>query len=347
MRAAAAHCAGSSRRGLLAPGLSAAALSVLAAAAPAQTPAPVSVANDLRACISGTEGFRDGPHLGELQKSLEAVPNKYWTGVTEIAPGVTRLTSAHSDITVELRLPDASGSGHCLAFGPSLRQGDGARTADTFVEFNFLPGFAAAETPAGYTRRYVFPDLSYTVELVAFQTPDLGEVVGFTFAGVPQDLKTRELSAGDPNVSPDYVRAIVAWATQVCALTMPGNEQVRKAIEDGGFEYGHANGGNPEVVTYFLPDNSVSATVGGYTCTIDTRYLGAPEATALVDAMLRERLAGRFQRSAQTFNGACAVFSNIHPGHGPLVISVGQRTQSAQRTCVDDGTTRIWFEVPG
>ena len=102
-----------------------------------------------------------------------------------------------TDRTIEIKLPDATGAAHCMIFGPSLGSGQGALTADKFVELNFLKGLVPAAAPQGVTRRYNIPGAPYRADLIAY-SPASGDVVGFAFSGVPQNLTTRALSAADP-----------------------------------------------------------------------------------------------------------------------------------------------------
>lgn len=314
--------------------------------AKAQTPRGVSVANSLRICLLEKGGFRDAPRAADLQASVAVAPGPRWN-VTEIAPGVFRLSSHIDPIIVEIKLPDASGSGHCLAFGGGLTPEDAAKAADTYVEFGFGRGLQPVAAGNGVLRRYQHPGLDFTYELVAYVAPNVGPIVGLAFTNVTANRpEKRALSAGDARVSRQNVATILGWATAACALTLGDEARTRQTFEGGGFEFGHGTGGNSPRSIYFYPDNSVSADVAGFMCNIDTRYIDGGEAAAIVQAALDQHLPGQFLRGSFSPD-ACATFTRNYGTGTPLVIYVSSLPPDRGRSCARDGTTRIQFEVPG
>ena len=312
----------------------------------AQTPRGVSVANSLRICLLEKGGFRDAPRAADLQASVAVAPGPRWN-VTEIATGVFRLTSHIDPIIVEIKLPDANGNGHCLAFGGGLTPGDAAKAADTYVEFGFGRGLEPVPPSNGVLRRFQHPGLEFGYELLAYEAPVIGPIVGLAFTNVSANRPVkRELTGRDPQVSQQNVRTLLGWTTAVCALTLGDAARTKQTLEGGGFEFGHGSGGSSPRSTYFYPDNSISAEVASYMCEIGSRYLSGPDAVDVVMAALNQHLPGQF-----TMRGAsreiCATFSRNPGTGGPLVIYVSSWSTDSRRHCANDGTTRIQFEIPG
>ena len=322
------------------------AASIAAAPAQTQTPAATSVANDLRASIAGEGGLRDAQRIGQLDASMARVPNRRWTNVVEIAPGVHRISDAKADITIEIKLRDATGAAHCVAFGPKLRPGDGALAADKFVELGFMTGFVNSPPRAGTQRRYVVANAPYTAELVAMQTAEQGDVVGFVFSDVPAGLTTRALSRGDASVSTAAVQSALGNGINICLRNFFQADSVDQSLTAAGFEFGFETGGSYPQQTYFTADNAVSVTLGQGSCRIETAYL-SPEGTRQVTAQALERnAAGIFRFNTSGYDG-CPSFS-AGPGlNMPLVLGITNLSSGGRATCIADGTSRIRFEVPG
>ncbi len=312
----------------------------------AQTPRGVSVANSLRICLLEKGGFRDAPRAANLQASVAVAPGPRWN-VSEIAPGVFRLTSHIDPIIVEIKLPDAYGNGHCLAFGGGLTPDDAAKAADTYVEFGFGRGLQPVNGGNGVLRRYQHPGLDFGYELVAYQAPGIGPVVGLAFTNVTGGAPRKQaLSAGDARVSPREVRFTLAWAAATCAATLGNEARIKAAFESGGFKFSHATGASAPQSTYFDLGNAISAKVSSYSCEIDTRYVGAGDAAAQVEIGLNQKMPGQFRRSAPSY-GSCATFIRNSGAGSPLNIYVSSLPTGQQRTCVQDGTSRVQFEIPG
>ena len=317
-----------------------------AGASYAQTPRGISVANSLRICLLEKGGFRDAPRAADLQASVAVAPGPRWN-VSEIAPGVFRLTSHLDPIIVEIKLPDAGGSGHCLAFGGGLTPQDAIKAADTYVEFGFGRGLQPMNATNGALRRYHHPGLDFGYELVAYEAPGIGPVVGLAFTNVTANRpQKRSLSAGDPKVSRQNVARVLGWATAACAVSLGNDARIKQIFEGGGFEFGHGTGNRPPNSVYFYPDNSVSAKVAGAICEIDTRYLSGMDAVSAVGAALSQHLPGQFRNNGGT-SGNCATFSRNPGAGGPLVITVSSLPPDRRTSCTPDGTARVQFVIPG
>ncbi len=322
------------------------AASLAVAPVQAQTPAPVSVANDLRACIVGEGGFRDAQRIGQLDASMARVPNKRWTNVVEIAPGVHRITDRTSDITIEIKLRDATGAAHCVAFGPKLRPGDGARAADKFVELGFLTGLVQSPPRAGTQRRYVIANAPYTAELIAMQTAAQGDVVGFVFADLPEGLTTRALSRGDAAVLAPAAQLALGNGINICLRQFFQTDSVPRSLAAAGFELGFETGGSAPRRTYFTADNAVSVSVGPGSCRVETTYLSVESARQITAQALERNAPGMFRFSGSSYDGCPAFFAG--PGLNlPLAVSISNLSSGGRTTCVPDGTSRIRFEVVG
>ena len=326
----------------------AAAISLLCLAVPAiaQTPVPISVANILRTCISDADGTRDAARLAQLERSLATVPNRRWTNKVEVGPGVHRITGATSLETIEIKLPDANGAAYCIVYGPSIAVGQAALSADKFVEMSFLPGLVAAQPPQGVARRYVMQGAPYQIELLAFNTAEVGDVVGFAFASVPQNLTTRSLSVGDPTVTYQNVSAAITNAVMICTRDITNIEGAAQALTATGFQLGYRDGRDANRRTFFSADNAVSVRVSPGTCTVDTKYLHPSTTAQITSAALNAAAPGVFQYRAQGSNG-CPGFSSSGRYHIPLYLEIFNVRSQGRSTCIEDGTSRIAFQVAG
>lgn len=318
----------------------------LAAPAAAQTPAPVSVANDLRACIVDQNGFREAARLAQLDASMAMVPNRRWSNVTEVAPGVHRIMGSTPDITIEIKLRDASGAAHCMAFGSKLGSGQAALAADKFVELGFLTGLEPAPPEQGMSRRYVVTGPPYKAELIALRSTGHGEVVGFSFAGVPPNLTTRALSRADPNVTAQSVNLALSNAINICLRNYFDRATLQAALPAGGFDLGFADGRNENVQTFFTADNAVSVRLGPGQCQIETLYLSPSAAIQIVGAALNANAPGMFEFRNQSHTGCPGFFAG--PGLNlPLSLNIQNTGPRGPATCTEDGTSRITFVVAG
>jgi hypothetical protein len=317
----------------------------LAAPAFAQTPAATSVANDLRACIAGPAGFRGATEIGYRQASLDALPNRKWTNVTEIAPGVFRLNGASGGITIEIKLPDASGAAHCVAFGPALVAGQGGLSADKFVELGFLDGLAPAPAAQGMTRRYTLAGASHAADLVAYATKG-GEFVGFVFNGVPQDRKMRALSSADPAITSQSVRAALANAVDICLRNYFSRETRDAALSTHGFEFAYATGGKASKDIYFTGDNAVSVLVSPGTCEVETNYIGPAGAAQVAGDVLNVTAPGIFSYHVEKHDGCPSYYQDgrLDP---PVFLNIRNMKRTGNTGCVEDGTARIILGVAG
>lgn len=311
----------------------------------AQTPAPVSLANDMRACAVDGSGFRKTARMGELKASLAQVPNRRWPQVTEIAPGVHRLANSKSPTVIEIKLPETDGTAHCVAFGPNLSAGQGALVADKFVELGFLKGFTAAPPTAGTTRRYVMQNAPYSVELIAYSAEGFGEIVGFSFAGVPKDLTTRAASSGDPDVTYQGLEASLTNAVNMCFWGTSNRQDARHALEQAGYELGFADGREPDQRTYFTPDNSVSVRITSWSCDIVTHYLSPSAALQITQNALNTTASGVFRRYTENQSG-CDMLTAAGSGfHMPVYVNFYKAERADGASCTENGTSRITFGV--
>ncbi|WP_144389781.1 hypothetical protein [Phaeobacter sp. 22II1-1F12B] len=230
-----------------------------------------------------------------------------------------------------------------------MSPGQAAGAADKFVEFGILKGFpegggfVAAEPLPNMSRRYVAQGLPFSLELVAYEAPGFGQIVGMTFTGLDKVEDARQLTAGQPPESRDTLRAYSAWALQTCAQNISDSDWLRSAFDNSGMEYGWpASNGH----VYFLADNTLSANVGSFTCEIDTHYMGVTEARQLVRETLNRAYPGQFNESESSYSGCPRFISNANPNM-PIIINVENLDKDAQRTCVENGASRIYFEIPG
>lgn len=318
-----------------------------ATSAMAQTPVDVRVANDLKMCIYDAQGARDATRVAQLDASLARAKTYNWASVSEIAPGVHRLTSTNQQIIIEMKLPDAQGKAHCMIFGPILTAGQGALAADKFVEFKMMAGLTPASPVPGTTRRYLLSGAPYSAELIAYNIAGTGDVVGFKFEGVPQNLTTRALSRNDPNVSYKTVSLALSNAINICLRNNFQRDTVEAALPAGGYELGFADGRNQNLRTFFTSDNAASLRIAPGQCTIETNYLN-PSATAqIVQAALNANAPGLFEYRHQNHSG-CPAFYAARSLNVPLGINIYNNSgQRGPATCIEDGTTRITFEVAG
>ena len=311
----------------------------------AQTPVAISAANDLRVCLLDAKGFRDATRLAQLQSSIEQIRAKNWGQVTEIAPGVFRMLRNGTDRTVEIKLPDASGAAHCMAFGPSLGPGQGAMTADKFVELRFLTGLVPAPAPQGVTRRYRVTGAPYQADLIAYPTAQ-GDVVGFTFSGVPQGLTARQLSRGDASVAIQNVRTALSNAVDVCLRLFFSRDTVEAALDVHGFDFAFETGGSSPDKVYFTPDNAVSVQVGQGTCYIETNYIGPAAAVQIAGTALNAVAPGTFTYRADNNSGCGGYYAQgrIDP---PVFLTFANIKSGTRITCIENGTSRITISVVG
>jgi hypothetical protein len=253
-----------------------------------------------------------------------------------------------TDRTVEIKLPDANGSAHCLAFGPSLGAGQGALVADKFFDLSFMAGqLAPAPVPQGYSRRYTVTGAPYQADLVAYPAAT-GDVVGFIFSGVPQGQKTRALSSADPSVTDRAIGTALSNAVEICLRNYVQSDTVAAALTAYGFEFGFATGGSQPKEVHFTPDNAVSILHGPGTCAIETNYMGPAATVGIVSTALNDKAPGRFSYSGASHNG-CPAFYAGGSLNLPLGINISNNTagQRGPATCIEDGTSRIHFEVAG
>jgi len=315
-------------------------------AAGAQTPVPIRVANDLRACIVDAYGIRDAARIGQLTGSMAEVPNRRWTSVTEVAPGVFRITDARQDVTLEIKLPDATGEAHCMAFGPAIAVGQGALSADKFVDLNFVPGLEPSTPGNGMIRRYTLPTAPHPAALVAFSSPQVGDVVGFTFSGIPQGQVSRALSKGGGAAAPQNVRNAIGRAVNSC-LRLFGNVQtVDAALEAYGFELGFNTGGRSPTRVFFTPDNAVAIQMGRGSCLIETNDLSVSAAVSVISATLASDAPGMFKARTENQSGCTTFFASPNL-RAPIYLQVRAAPQQGQSTCTDNGTSRITISVAG
>lgn len=316
----------------------------------AETPRHVSAANELRICLWEKGGLRSAARAGELQRGIERFRTEDMWALTETAPNLYRVTrrSYQRGLTAEIKLPDDTGAAHCLLFGPNLQVGDAARAADTFVEFGFLQDLVPAQAQDGIQRRYVAPNLPFTLELIAYHAEGFGDVVGLFLSGLNDVPQSRQLTAGRADVPRDSVRAYMAWALQTCVLNLGNEGWIRSAIEKGGFVYGWPTGGSLVSHVYFLPDNSVSATVNGHACEIETNYVGVTETLQITRNTLNSAFPGQFTeyQTSTSSRGNCTSFSKTGSNQ-PLVIYVENLDPGASFNCAESGASRIRFEIPG
>ncbi len=318
---------------------------LLAAPLAAQTPVEISAANDLRVCLLSAQGFRDATRLAQLDASLEQIRTRNWGALTEIAPGVFRMARNGTDRTIEIKLPDASGAAHCMAFGPSIRRGLGALTADKFVELSFLTGLVPAPVPQGMSRRYTVTGAPYQADLIAYPTAQ-GDVVGFAFSGVPQGLTTRKLSQGDASVSLPQVRTALSKAVDVCLRQFFSRDTVATALEAHGFEFGFETGGSDTDKVYFTPDNAVSVEVGSGVCTVETNYVGPAVTVQIAGAALNSVAPGIYVYTPDNHYGCGGYYAEgrIDP---PVFLTFEDAHSQGRATCIENGTSRITVSVVG
>jgi hypothetical protein len=316
----------------------------LAAPASAQTPVAVSAANDLRVCLLSAQGMRDAPRLAQLDLSIGQLRDGRWGPLTEIAPGVFRLSRAGTDRTVEIKLPDASGAAHCMIFGPGLSSGQGALTADKFVELGFATGLAPAAASEGLTRRYSVTGSPYQADLVSYSTAH-GDVVGFVFAGVPQGQTTRRLSSGDASVTGQAVALALRNAIDVCLRTLFDTNTVDDALAAYGFDFGFSTGGATASDVYFTADNAVSVQIYGGLCHIDTNYAGPGPTVQIAQDVLNRAAPGIFVY--RTEHNGCPAFYGGPRIYPPVFLTISNAQHQGRQTCIEDGTVRITVSVVG
>ncbi|MFK7745799.1 MAG: hypothetical protein AB8B47_12140 [Roseobacter sp.] len=312
----------------------------------AQTPVETSAANDLRTCILDVQGFRDVTRLGQFDVSIQMLRDGQWGQLTEIAPGVFRLQRRGTDRIVEIKLPDANGSAHCMIFGPSIGPGVAALTADKFANLSFMPELTPAQPAAGMTRRYSVTGAPYQADLVAMVAPQVGEVVGFMVSGVPRNQTTRQLSSGDPSVQPQNVSRALSNALDVCLRNYFSRASVDAAVAAHGFQLGHQTGGTSPTKVYFSPDNAVSARIGPGSCQIDTNYMSQSATTQLTGAALNRLAPGGFSMRRDNRTGCVTYFAGGSINL-PLSININNSQHRYPAPCADDGTSTIGFVVAG
>ncbi|MGR3565956.1 MAG: hypothetical protein ACU0FH_07380 [Heliomarina sp.] len=317
----------------------------------AQTPGDIKAANELRVCLWEEGGIRSAPRAGELQLGIDRFQNEKIWSVNQVETGVYRITrNQPSGLTAEIRLPDENGNATCLVYGPAMSAGQAAGAADKFVEFGTLKGFpegggfVAAEPLQNMSRRYVAQGLPFSLELVAYEAPGFGQIVGMTFAGLDKVEDARQLTVGQAPASRETLRAYSAWALQTCAQNIADSDWLRSAFDNSGLEYGWpASNGH----VYFLPDNSLSVKFNSYTCEIDTHYMGVAEARQLVRETLNRAYPGQFSDMQSSDGSGCQSFISHANPNMPIIVNVENLDNDARRTCVEDGSSRIYFEIPG
>lgn len=318
----------------------------MATSAFCQTPVDISVANDLRACIADELGSRDATRVGHLNASLAQVPNRRWPNVTEIAPGIHRITGTTPDISIEIKLRDPGGNAHCLAFGSKITPGQGALIADKFVELNFLPGLQQAAPGPGMTRRYTVFGAPYQADLIAFPSGNGGDIVGFSFIGLPMNLTTRRLSSDRNTNDPQTARLAISNAVTICLRNYFAQDSVNTALEQSGFEFGFSTGSSSPARVFFTRDNGVSLQIKPGTCIISTRQLGPAGTAQVLYNALNANAPGGFEARSET-NGCTTFFTTQHL-NVPMFINVtNEQGQGARNNCIEDGTSRIAFGVAG
>lgn len=312
----------------------------------AQTPVPIAVANDLRACIRDATGFHDATRVGRLDAALAQVPNRRWPNVTEIAPGVHRITGSTPDVAIEIKLRDSSGNAHCLAFGSKITAGQGALIADKFVELNFLPGLQPAAPGPGMTRRYTVFGAPYQADLIAFPSGNGGDIVGFSFVGLPMNLTTRSLSSNGNSTNPQSVSLAISNAVTICLRNYFAQDTVDTALEQSGFEFGFSTGSSSPARVFFTRDNGVSLQIKPGICIISTRQLGPAGTAQVLYNTLNANAPGGFEARTET-NGCTTFFTTQRLNAAMFVNVTNERRQGAQNNCIEDGTSRIAFGVAG
>jgi hypothetical protein len=323
-----------------------AALAATGGSVAAQTPLPVSVANLIRFCLFGPDGLRPAQTAFELEYAVQKLQNTPRGVLSQAAPGLYRFSQTNPTMTLELKLPDAQGAGHCLAYGPALNAGDAAAAADKFVEFRFLgDSMTALPTSGTITRRYSVPNLPYTLELLAYGADGFGNIVGLSFSGVQPGTGSKRLAPAG-TASDAVVQQAIGGALLACARHIGNAPALRPAIEAAGFVYERPADSQGDRLIYFGASDTVRVNAGGFRCEIESASIQAGTSAQLVSAYLNAQLPGQFTAYG-TQQGRCASFIRQSGASAPLSISVRNPGSNGNAPCNPAGASVIHFEVPG
>lgn len=176
------------------------------------------------------------------------------------------------------------------------------------------------------------------------------------FASTHPILVAATLAASAPAAAQtfgDAVRANLALAVDLCVQHMGTERSLVGAYNAAGFTLtGQQRSGSTGTYRYAAPADTVSAELTSFSCDIATRHLGTGASVPLARDVLNGRLGGNFKEFAGsgTRTGPqepCATFTFLGRGNLFLVMYAGSIAPPPGRACVEDETTRVWFEIPG
>lgn len=296
----------------------------------------------LKMCLSEDTGLRRAERAHEMDLGLPLLSRQGWQ-VATVAPGLYRVSRNNGTITVEMKMPDAQGNAHCLAFGPGLLPGDAGRAADRFNQNGHLGALVATPTQ-GYDRRYTAQGLPFQLDLVAYKAQGFGDVVGLVMSGIQPDTRSRELSPSGAQLQ--SVQNAISAAIRVCINALGNAEAQRVGMTSAGLQYERAADAQGRLHTYFTPDNAVKVTSGPGTCVIETRQMPVSFAVQTTFAAAHATRPGQFDMKTENRTGCRYVLAR--PGTGmPISFQVRNIAGQGNGACADDGTSRITLVVAG
>lgn len=318
---------------------------VLMPAATAQNTSANSIANVLRFCTFSPDGRRTAAHAFELEDAIPTLSNTPRGTLSKVGPGLYRFSVQNPQITLELKMVDSSGNGHCLTYGPALFPGFGAAVADEFVRMQFLRGLTPATPASTMTRRYTSVNLPYALELVSYNAPGFGEIAGLIFSGVQPGMRATKLASASA-ATPAQTQGLLGNAVVACAQFISPGTNLRAALEAAGMRVDRPSASSDQWLIYFGANNTVQIEAGPGWCEIKSTAVQAGTTAQLVNNYLSARLPGQFT-PRNPHEGVCANFGSQNTNGVPLFIEIRNPNVRGRQPCNPAGASEIQFVIPG
>lgn len=245
--------------------------------------------------------MRDASRAADLAHAVSSSPDFGWQP-QELSPGLWQLQSKDSafGITLEIKLIDDNGSGHCIAYGPALATGDAEAAAERFAEDSRLMQMQLADPGSTLTRRYRATGLPFTAELLAYGADGVGPVVGLVFAGVDPASVSPLGGSAQTTASTNSASARSNFANAVRFCIQPGMSPETRAnmFRQAGFitRSGDYSDNGDTTLIFATPDGSteVEFYYGQMPehCFGSSSSLGVTEASEVLDQVVPQLYPG-------------------------------------------------------
>ncbi|MBL3701583.1 hypothetical protein GI582_02625 [Sulfitobacter sp. BDSS02] len=261
-------------------------------------------------------------------------------------------------LTVEIKLIDSNGSGHCIAYGPALATGDAEAAAERFAGDGPLMQMQMADPGSTLTRRYSATGLPFTAELLSYGADGVGPVVGLVFAGVdPASVSALGGSAApqqNQDASPEGMTERDIYATALRLCIQPGMQPQMRAdmFRQSGFrETSSDYAGNGDTTLMFSsPEGSIEVELyyGNMPehCLATSSLIGVNEASAILDQVVPQIYPG-YVRQVQygvdnPDTGKTPTCARYEDPTTPIGDVIGVIAGDDSHRCSEDGSSRFY-----